>query len=70
MKKVKCKKCDCEIYTEYSPIESLNIRDKKSKKYFSELNDKPSETCNTGIYLTCDNRHTEKYYCKIKKVSL
>jgi len=34
MKKVKCKQCDCEIYHEYEPIESLST---KKEKYLSKL---------------------------------
>lgn len=77
MKNVKCKKCECDIFTEYGDmlIENLNMpwkfsslfkKEKKVEKYFSELNQKPSETCNTTIYLTCENNHMKKYFCKIE----
>lgn len=74
MKSIKCKKCNCDIYAEYNPMDSLNdnllgftFKKKKNvKKYFGELNINPSETCNTGIYLTCQNNHIEKYFCKIE----
>lgn len=65
MKKIECKKCGCDIYAEYSPIESLNCK-KGKEKYFSELNTNPSEICNTSVYLTCANDHLEKYFCKIE----
>ena len=69
MKKVKCKQCDCEIFHEYSAIESLNtgIFSKKEKeKYISQLEQIPSETCHTSIYLTCGNGHFDKYFCNVE----
>lgn len=77
MKNVKCKKCNCDIYAEYGDMliddinnfwkfSSLFKKEKKVKKYFSELKQKPSEICNTTIYLTCENNHTEKYFCNIE----
>lgn len=65
MKKVKCKQCGCDIYHEYSPIESLNTK-KGKEKYLSELEQHPNENCNTTIYLTCENNHIDKYFCKIE----
>ena len=64
MKKIKCKQCDCDMYHEYSPIENLNCK-KGKEKYLSELEQHPTENCNTTIYLTCENNHLDKYYCKI-----
>ena len=76
--KTNCKKCNCEIYAKYDPITSLNDKNpdksifqflKKNKikntKYFSQLKHKPTKTCNTSIYLTCENGHMLKYYCEI-----
>jgi len=60
MKKVKCKKCDSNIFHEYTPLEG------KTKKYLSELEQNPSGDCNTSIYLTCENNHLDKYFCKIE----
>jgi hypothetical protein len=60
MKNVKCKKCDGDIFHEYTPLEG------KTKKYLSRLEQKPSEDCNTSIYLTCENNHLDKYFCKIE----
>jgi len=68
MKNVNCRKCNSAIFAEYSAIDDLNIpKSMKSKgeKYFSELTQSPTEICNTEIYLSCENQHTEKYYCKI-----
>jgi hypothetical protein len=66
--KINCKKCGCEIFAEYSPIESLNSK-KGRKKIFSELKTSPTEICNTSIYLTCENDHVEKYFCKIEELN-
>lgn len=68
MKNVNCKKCNSVIFAEYSSIDDLNVPKNmidKGEKYFSELTQSPTETCNTGIYLTCENYHLQKYYCKI-----
>lgn len=35
-------------------------------KYFAELEQHPTENCNTTVYLTCENGHTKPYFCKIK----
>jgi hypothetical protein len=64
MKKVKCKKCGCDIFHEYTPLEG------KSKKYLSKLEQKTTEDCNTSIYLTCENSHLDKYFCKIKTIQI
>lgn len=67
MIKVKCKQCGCDIYYEYSCLESLNCK-KGKKKYLSALEQHPNETCNTSIYLTCEKNHTDKYFCKIETI--
>lgn len=76
MKKVRCKTCGCEIYAEYNTIDSLNESNKfcdffttkkKVIRYFSELEENPSDDVNTGVYLTCDYAHTGKYYCKVEE---
>ena len=70
MKKVNCRKCNSVIFAEYeeTAISDLNVpKSMKSKgiKYFSELSEYPTDTCHTAIYLTCENYHCQRYYCKI-----
>jgi hypothetical protein len=50
-------------------IESLNTgfwSKKKKEKYISELEQIPSETCHTSIYLTCGNGHFDNYFCNVE----
>lgn len=65
---IKCRICGCGIYANYeqNSIKSLNIKTDNKIKYFSELLSEPSEDCHTGIYLTCYNNHTQKYFFKIE----
>lgn len=67
MKTVKCKQCGCDIFHDYerSLIKSLNIKD-KNEKHMALLQQHPTEDCNTSIYLTCENNHINKYFCKIQ----
>lgn len=68
MKSVKCKECGCDIFTEYSSIGPINMPSSEKKdKYFSELRQTPTEDCNIGIYLTCENNHVKKYFCKTEE---
>ena len=46
MKNVNCKRCSSVIFHEYTPLEG------KTKKYLSKLEQKPTDDCNTSIYLT------------------
>jgi len=65
---VKCKDCDCDIYHNYTKNRILSINDypqKNEERYMLELNQFPTESCNTSIYLTCEKGHQNKYYCKI-----
>jgi len=60
MKKVKCKVCECDIYAEYEALYPTT-----NTKYFSHLQQEGDDEVNISIYLTCDNGHTKKYFCKI-----
>lgn len=65
---IKCRICGFAIYANYeqNSIKSLNVKSDNKIKYFSELLSEPSEDCHAGIYLTCHNNHTQKYFCKIE----
>lgn len=72
MKKVNCKQCGSEIFHEYSAIESINeglCAKKKKEKHLAELEQMPSDTCHTSIYLTCGNGHLDRYFCRIEEKS-
>ena len=60
MKTVECKECGIPILAKYEPIFG------NSSKEFADVKQVASEDVNTAVYLTCDNEHTNKYYCKIK----
>lgn len=62
MKSVICKKCECIIFHEYTPLEG------KSNKYLSKLEQKQTDNCNTSIYLSCVNGHLDRYFCEIKLI--
>jgi len=56
---IKCKHCDSTISVEYDKVEG------KNKIYLADITQDKTKTCTKAIFLTCENYHTDKYYCRI-----